>query len=53
MEEEDGDEDEPPLLVTRAIRGIFEQIIVKIWKEEKKNYEGVVNIRLEIKSMTN
>ena len=46
MKEEDEDEDEPPLLVTRAIGGIFEQIVVKIWKKEKENYEGVVNIRI-------
>ena len=45
-EDEDEDENEPPLLVTRAIGGIFEQIVVKIWKEEKENYEGVVNIRI-------
>ena len=45
-EDEDEDENEPPLLVTRAIGGIFEQIVVKIWKEEKENYEGFINIRI-------
>jgi len=52
VEEEDGDEDEPPLLVTRAIEGIFEHIVVKIWKEKKENYEKAVNMAQEIKWMS-
>ena len=35
------EEDETPLLVTRAIR-IYEQTVAKIWREEKKNCKRVV-----------
>ena len=38
------EEEEAPLLITRAIR-IYEQTVVKIWNKERENCERVVNIK--------